>query len=212
MTKKRTLEDDLVSLAALADEDIDTSDIPETVDFRDAERARYFPLAQRKYDIRAIANWCIDKARFEGRSIGTLWLNKIIPFIFEEAIQKNGVVLSAARLEAWKHGPVFREIFFDDRIERKATYFKKFNTRTRQMEVAREHFLMEDISLFEDVWKNLGHKSGTELRAISHRKGGPWSAVWSEVENENLGFEIDIATIMATAATSDERTRKRKEN
>ena len=207
MTKKRTFEDDLLSLAALADADIDTSDIPETVDFHGARRARYYPFTQRKYDIRAIANWCIDKAVSEGRAIGTLWLNKIVPFIYEEAIQKSGVVLSGARLEAWKHGPVFREIFFDDKIEKAANHFTKFNPKTRKMEVAREDFLPEDLSLFEDAWKRLGHKSGTELRALAHSEGGAWHKVWTEEGAGNLGLHIDIATILAAKATAHGRKR-----
>lgn len=208
MIEKRTLEQDLLALAAQSDSSIDTSEIAETVNFSQPMRARYFPLASRDYDIRAIANWCIKKAESEGRRIGTLWLNKIVYFIHEAAIKDFGVLLSQARVEAWKHGPVFREIFFDEKVEKQAAPLKKFNKRDRRMEEASEDFSASDVSIFETVWAQIGHKSGTELRALSHLPGSPWDVIWKQSENGNLGLEIDVATIMGRKARGYGRTKQ----
>lgn len=193
-----------------SDSAIDTSEISDTTDFRGAQRARYFPLNSRGYDIRAIANWCIRRAETEGRKIGTLWLNKIVYFIHESAIQDFNILLSGARVEAWKHGPVFRELFFDDKVEKQASLFKKFNKRSRQMEEANEDFAPSDLAIFESVWEHVGRKSGSELRELSHLPGSPWDAIWRQSMGGNLGLEIDVATILGRKA--GEHGRKKQED
>lgn len=207
MNDRKLIEEDLIALAIQRDEDVDTSDIPETVDFSLPRRGRYFFLNSRQYDIRAIANWCIDKADKEGRKIRTLWLNKIVYFIYERAIQDWNVLLSGARLEAWKHGPVFREIYFDEELGKNATLFRRFNADTRKMEVATEEFLQEDLDLFESVWRELGHKSGGELRNLSHAEGSPWHAVWVIGGHQSVGMQIDIGTILGNTAYRHGRQR-----
>lgn len=209
MIDRQSLDRELRALAALSDEEIDTTDISETVSFEGAQRARYLPLTQRGYDIRAIANWCIEKAASEGRRVGTLWLNKIVYFIYEKGIQDVGVLFSNARAEAWKHGPVFREIYFDEKVERQASPLMRFNKRSRKMEIASEDFNSDDIVVFENIWANLGHKSGTELRALSHTPDSPWFAIWEHSKNGNLGLEIDVATILGSNAAENGRERNK---
>jgi uncharacterized protein (DUF4415 family) len=55
-SKNRTTQDELAALAAMPDEDIDTSDIPEILDWSQAERGRFFRPIKKSVTIRLDAD------------------------------------------------------------------------------------------------------------------------------------------------------------
>lgn len=197
MSENRQIQADLIALAAMADSEIDLRDVPETTEFSNPRGGRYFPIAKRSYDIRSIANWCIGKARKDGQRIQTLWLIKLVYFIYEKALQDWHVLLSPARLEAWKHGPVFRELYFDDVLDKDASLYKKFDRDIRAMTTATDDFSVYDLHIFESVWSRYAKLSGSELRRISHAPGSPWDVVWSRAKHVGgFNLHIDVATIL----------------
>jgi uncharacterized phage-associated protein len=193
---RKTIEQDLLALAALSDDEIDTSEIPERLDFRNAVRGRFFDLAHRNYDVRAIGNWCIARARAERIRTSSMWLNKVVFFIYEQSLKTNRVLLTPALAEAWDHGPVFREIFSQTDRDTEVDFLTRFNVRSRTREIAFEDFLDTDLRLFESVWAKFGHLSASEVRRISHLKDAPWHKVWYETNTSNPGKVIDIVTII----------------
>lgn len=69
------------------------------------------------HDVRAVANAVLELAEANGRGVTNLALNKIIYFLHAGYLHERGVPLVSAKIEAWDHGPVFREIYHQ---------FKKF--------------------------------------------------------------------------------------
>lgn len=195
MNDRTPFEDDLWALANLRDDQIDTSDVPERIDFLNGTRGRFFDLTARNYDVRAIANWCLERAESEGRSVTSMWLNKIVYFVHEVALREFRTLLTPARVEAWDHGPVFREIYFQFPKEAKAHKLLKFNRASRRREPASESFGSSDLAIFEKAWQRYGHFSASKLREISHRPGSPWSIVW-ESRGNAPGAQIDVSTII----------------
>jgi uncharacterized phage-associated protein len=196
MAGKSQLEVDLLALSALPDDQIDTSDIPERTDFSNPVRQRFYHLTPRHYDVRAIANWCLRKA-FQASIVPTsMWLNKIVYFIHEAGLREYKILLTDAKVEAWSHGPVFREIYYGENSIDISGYLKSFDRTTRQKKEAAAHFLDEDLMVFEEVWSRFGVLSPSKLRNISHQEGSPWYLVWNYKGRSNPGMEIDVATIL----------------
>ncbi|PWG02622.1 Panacea domain-containing protein [Sphingosinicella humi] len=125
-------------------------------------------------------------------------LNKIIYFIVEKALIERGELLTAAKIEAWEHGPVFREIYHsfkchgDGPITSRA---HKFDSATRSMVEAKELFGHDDEELFDEALDSYLHLTASQLRALSHQSGSPWHRVWWHEGRFNPGMEISIETI-----------------
>lgn len=196
MDESLNLKNDLAQLASMQDKDIDTSEIPERLNFENAVQGKYYDLKPRGYDVRAIANWCIQKATEQSVAATSMWLNKIVYFIYEEALRQSRTLLTDARVEAWDHGPVFREIYFQYSNDESVKLLKKFNKSVRKMEVADENFLKEDLAIFEKVWNKMGTLSAARLRQISHEPGTPWDIVWNYKGKANPGMVIDYKLIL----------------
>lgn len=196
MDKNSILADDLLALAAMRDNDIDTDDIPEQKNFARREIGKYYDLEARGYDVRAIANWCLEKAEANGFHPTSMWINKIVYFIYETALQNFRIVLTPAKIEAWDHGPVFRELYAQFQSDAPFQKLKKMNLRTRQREDAVENFKDLDLKIFNDAWRRYGHLSAADLRRISHQRGSPWDIAWQSGGKSNPGMGIDIGVIL----------------
>ena len=150
------------------------------------------------YDVRSIANWVLDQADGVGTQLSNMALNKIVYFIIEKALVERGELLTAAKIEAWEHGPVIREIYHsfkthgDGPITSRA---KCFDSATRSMVVAGEAFEDCDTELFEEALEAYIHLTAAQLRALSHQPGSPWHRVWWHDGHINPGMEISIDTI-----------------
>jgi uncharacterized phage-associated protein len=198
------LQAELASLALMSDVDIDTSDMPEVVKWEGASRGLFAPerIQARSYDIRALANWFIDRARAVGRSYSNMALNKLVYLAIERSLVERRILLSPARVEAWEHGPVFREIyqafraFGDKPIDQLAL---KFSVSEKKMVEATDSLDTTDKEFLESVIARYGTRTAAQLRAISHVEGGPWHIVWHYRGNSNPGMEITAAIIFENA-------------
>lgn len=198
------LQAELARLALIADEDIDTSEMPETVNWRSAKRGLFSDdqIEERAYDVRALANWFLDRASALRLSYSNMSLNKLVYLALERALVERRVLLAPARVEAWNHGPVFREVYqaFNDfgekPIDRRA---QRFDVGEKQMVEAREKLRPEDEAFLENIFDRYGKKSAAQLRAISHIEGGPWDTVWRYRGKTNPGMEITPAIIFQNA-------------
>jgi uncharacterized phage-associated protein len=195
---------ELRRLALLPDEQIDTSDVPETVDWSRAVRSRFSrtPVETRGYDVRAMANWVLDHLAELNHSISNMSLNKLVYFILERGIIEKNVLFTPARAEAWDHGPVFREIYHavkggaDKPIYTRIT---RYSIVDRANIEARDQFSAEDVGFFESVIDEYKDLSASELRRLSHRKDGPWETVWKSAQPVNPGMVISTGLILALA-------------
>lgn len=195
---------ELHQLALLPDDQIDTSDIPEISDWSKAVRSRFskIPLEERGYDIRAIANWILDHFADAHRAVTNMALNKLIYFVLERGLVEKGVLFSPARVEAWNHGPVFREVYHATKADDNKPISKRimrYSVRDRETVEAREQFSSEDVEFFQSVIDDYMNFSASQLRGISHRKDGPWDLVWRSAHPVNPGMVISTALILASA-------------
>lgn len=151
------------------------------------------------HDVRAIANWVLDVADNEGVRLSNMSINKIVYFIVERFLLVHGDLITDAKIEAWQHGPVFRELyqsfksFEDGSITSRA---KSFDSATKSMLVSRTSFSDDDKRLIQSTLDQYLRLSASHLRAISHRENGPWYKVWWHETKLNPGMEISADTIL----------------
>lgn len=195
---------ELSRLALMTDDDIDTSDIPEVTDWSRAVRGRFSTtrLENRGYDIRAIANWILDYLSELSITASNMSLNKLTYFVFERGLVERNILFTPARVEAWDHGPVFREIYHalkvaDDKpVLNRIT---KYSVRDRDVVEAREQFSSEDVDFFRSVIDDYKDFTASQLRRISHRHDGPWDHVWKSAAPVNPGMVISVELILTSA-------------
>jgi uncharacterized phage-associated protein len=203
------LRRELNDLKLVADEDIDLSDIPETTDWSTGLRGlwtakRYESL---DYDVRAIANEILKRAWAVGAKPTNMWLNKVTWFVYEHMLIGFGKLLTQARVEAWDHGPVFREIYGPAKAYKDSpvgTLLTSFSMQTRQMEPASASLDANTSSVIDEAIAKFGGKTASQLRNISHVEGSPWYRVWYSGQKTSAGMVISPNVILASAGARSE--------
>lgn len=196
----------LRELALLSDQEIDTSDIPEDADWSDALRGVWNPVEYRRfgYDIRAVANEVL--ARLWGRGVQptNMALNKLTWFIYERSLTTLNALVSDARVEAWDHGPVFREIYSPAKEYGSAPiedFLEGFSRQQKKMVPVREELDPQVSALIDDVLDEAGEYSAARLRELSHQRSGAWDRVWNSGRRTSAGMVISPHLILASAAS-----------
>lgn len=163
--------------------------------------------AQLNYSIRGLANWVLDYAEEIGAPVTNMALNKLLYFAYEATLLNSKRVLTNAKIEAWEHGPVFREIYqafksFGDRpITSRASFFC---VATMSPEITRPNL---DPSIAAELKTALApymRLSASRLREISHRIDGPWFKVWWYRGTANPGMEITPRLILDSGDVAHE--------
>ncbi len=199
MDERRTIAEDLICLANLPDEEIDLTSEPELMSFEGAAVGRYYPFKARGYDVRAIANWFIDRARVKKGEVQKVWINKLVFLAYQEALEGFRILLTPARAEAWKFGPVFREIYFNTEGQ-EAEKFTKYSVDDRKKIEVSSDFEGLDIAIFEKVYQEFGGLGSADLTRLTHAKGSPWQIVWELGGEQNPGMVIPPSIIAGSAA------------
>ncbi|NSZ31193.1 Panacea domain-containing protein [Agrobacterium tumefaciens] len=150
------------------------------------------------YDVRAVANFVLDVADAEGRNVSNLHINKIVYFLHADFLVEFSRPLVSAKIEAWTHGPVFREIyrefkeFGNSSILGRARYLDPDTGRKKNAEwrFTRE----EEVFLRGLVKKYIAMTPGA-LVAQSHVEGGPWDQAWNHDTKTNASMKISDEAI-----------------
>lgn len=200
------LQRTLRELELLSDEDINTADIPEDTDWSDALRGVWNPVEYRSYgyDIRGLANEVLARLWAKGVQPTNMALNKITWFIYERALTSLHALISDARVEAWDHGPVFREIYSPAKEYGAAPIsdlLEGFSRQEKKMTPVREQLDPKISQLIDDVLNEVGEFSAGRLREMSHKKSGPWDRVWNSGRRTSAGMVISPHLILASAAS-----------
>jgi uncharacterized phage-associated protein len=145
------------------------------------------------HDVRSIANAILDRADNQGIAISNMALNKIVYFVHCDYLIEREDPLVGAKIEAWQHGPVFREIYHafkkwgDQPIKSRAL---KVDTETGEANVASLDIGSNELGYLARLIDRYLRFSAAQLRAISHTKGGPWHFVWAHDGESNPGMRI----------------------
>jgi uncharacterized phage-associated protein len=120
-------------------------------------------------------------------------LNKIVYFVHCDYLIEEKKPLVGAKIEAWKHGPVFREIyqrfkkFGDEPITELASRVDVNTGELVEAELEASSQLRDRLKSTIDRYVGF---SAAYLRALSHVDGGPWALVWGHDGEANPGMQI----------------------
>lgn len=157
------------------------------------------------YSVKELANWILDFADSKGERVTNMALNKLVYFAYEYALVTTGRKLTAAKIEAWDHGPVFREIYSSfknygaDPITGRA---HRYNTRTNSVEIVNPDIAPSDEELLREAIEPLVRLPAFILRELSHDASGAWSKVWNHRSSSNPGMEITDELILSSTSTA----------
>jgi uncharacterized phage-associated protein len=145
------------------------------------------------YDVRAIANFILEKGREAGRPVTNITINKIIFFLHAWYLAKTGKPLVSAKIEAWDYGPVFREIYWEFKsFENKpiSKHAARRNPVTAEKEICPIELTEEDRDFLEPLLGKYLKISASKLIELSHVPGGPWDQVYNHDGESNPGMQI----------------------
>jgi len=152
------------------------------------------------FDVRGVANIVLDHADQRGIGVTNMALNKIVYFVHCDYLLENGEPLVGAKIEAWQHGPVFREIYHEFKrfgesyIHSRAV---KVNPQTGDVVTAELHFEEQEGAYIRKIVDRYICFTAAQLRAMSHREGGPWAKVWGHDGHANPGMKITDELIIS---------------
>jgi len=145
------------------------------------------------HDSRSVANFILDLCDEHSFEVTNMGLNKVIFFAHSDLIASQEFALVKSTFEAWQHGPVLPIVYHE---------FKRFanqpiTTRAKKLCKATGDKVLatyDDIAhlkeFLNDCVSVYGKMSASQLRALSHKKGGAWDVVWNSSEDYNLGMRI----------------------
>ncbi len=144
-------------------------------------------------DVRSIANLVLDVAESDGTPVTNLSLNKVIYFLHVETLMESNLPLVSSKIEAWKYGPVFREIYsqfknYGDRaITGRATFI---NRNSGEVEVCRVDLPEHMVNALSEKCRKYLHLTAYQLVNLSHVSGGAWDKVFNHDGKSNPGMSI----------------------
>ena len=150
-------------------------------------------------DVLQVANCLLDIGDRQGVPITHLSLQKIVYFSHGLAYASLRQPLILNRIEAWKRGPVVRELYFsfnsygERPIDGRATML---DFETKQKERVAYDFPEPVLKHLEEVFRIYGPISASRLVAMTHEKGTPWDqTIRRAVSHANVGMHIDETLI-----------------
>jgi uncharacterized phage-associated protein len=149
--------------------------------------------------VRGIANWVLDYADELGVTHTNMGVNKLVFFAVEAFLLKRRKLLTNAKIEAWEHGPVFRELyqsfksFGNGPILSRAKAFSVEKNEFEEVSVQLEH---DEKEFLRAELAPLMHMSAAALRDISHKPESAWHKVWWYKGHANPGMEISPSLLL----------------
>ncbi|MEI6830110.1 MAG: type II toxin-antitoxin system antitoxin SocA domain-containing protein [Synechococcaceae cyanobacterium ELA445] len=140
----------------------------------------------------SVANWFIDTAKTKGQRITAMKLQKLVYFAHGWYLALYDKPLVNERVEAWRWGPVFRDIY---------DAAKKYGSEPIDSHI--ESLFGGDcpiqqgderIPFLVRIWETYGNYSASQLSRMTHEVGGPWDTTWSK-DPGRRSMDIDDDTI-----------------
>ncbi len=136
----------------------------------------------KSYDVKAIANFFIERAIEEGKELSPMKLQKLLYFAYGLYLAIHKKALSSDRFEAWKYGPVIRQLYhalkgygdksIDSPIFEVTSEGLKLRLVAPRIEDNDEN--KEVLAFLRDFWKIYKDYTAIQLANASHLSEGPW--------------------------------------
>jgi uncharacterized phage-associated protein len=128
--------------------------------------------------VRAVANELLDIAENTGATVDPLQMQKLAFLAQGWTLGLTGVELFREAIEAWAHGPVVPELYHSLKMFGASPIrgrLRAYDYAQRRVIVARETLDPIEGEIVRAVWQKYGAWSGSQLIALTHQPGSPWS-------------------------------------
>ncbi len=150
------------------------------------------------YDVRAIGNWFLERAKRDGEQLTAMKLQKLAYVAHGWNLGFFDKPLVHDAVEAWKWGPVFRSLYREFRdfgsapITDLATAFDGANLEERGISINDYPDPNPDRTneFLESVWKVYGGYDAVQLSDITHQEGTPWQQIFAHMGNTIKPFTV----------------------
>ena len=151
------------------------------------------PFTRETHDARAIANVLLKKAWNDYTSPTPLQIIKMVYFCqaWMLAIYNRPLILDSQPVEAWRYGPVIRDVYDALKIFGNRPIHKLI-PKWATVPFTYYHASLDDEQshIVNEVFGKYGRLSGTSLTALTHQPGTPWSQVHEPGRNKIIHNEI----------------------
>lgn len=134
------------------------------------------------YTPQHIANYFLDRAEGEGRSLSPLKLIKLVYIAYGWVLALTNERLFDETIEAWQHGPVIPSVYHEFKHYRSDPICERAGTldmETGSYQIPRVPKAdTTTLLILEKVWAAYRGFSGWALRNKTHEKDTPWTAVY----------------------------------
>lgn len=151
------------------------------------------------YSAKAVANYFLQQADNNDGKIDAMKMQKLVYFAHGWCLALKDSPLITERIEAWRYGPVVRELYsaFRDAGSGPIThpayeavlkdgkigfYIPDINEEDEDGQVDKEFAK----SLLDEIWKVYGEFSAIQLSNLTHEPGTPWSETWSASKRNTI--------------------------
>jgi uncharacterized phage-associated protein len=165
------------------------------------------------YGAKAIANYFLQLADGNDRNIDAMKMQKLVYFAQGWCLALKDSPLITERIEAWRYGPVVRELYgaFRDAGSGPITHpayeaiFKNgkigFYIPNIDEEDEDEGVDKDFVkNLLDEIWKVYGGFSAIQLSNLTHEPGTPWSETWSASKRNTIISDELIKTYFKAQA------------
>lgn len=130
------------------------------------------------YSSLAVAKYMVGRAQESGEEIPPQKLLKLVYIAHGWMLGIHGRHLISETAEAWKYGPIIRELHNKVRDYRgKPVPLGAFSN------IADTKFDSEERELMDEVWDAYKGFSGVQLSSMTHQPGTPWEIIWNSNNN-----------------------------
>jgi uncharacterized phage-associated protein len=137
------------------------------------------------YEAKAIANYFLEKAKAEGRTLTPMEIQKLVYFAHGWYLALFGQPLIKEPIQAWSYGPVIPSLyqefkrFGDQAIEELATEERlagmKLSLTRPSIEKIENPQERENLKRFLDrIWQVYSRFSAAQLSNLTHENNSPW--------------------------------------
>lgn len=151
-------------------------------------------------------------------------LLKLIYLIEESSVKKFGIPFFNIRFDAWRLGPVARDLYVE--LTEETALLERFIEKTTKNDIVNivakksfsdDQFSDNEVALLEQIVQKFKYSSADDLIELTHREHSPWHVTAEEngllvaFENRTAtasNVEIDLSKILA----GDEEKLKRYKN
>lgn len=157
------------------------------------------------YEAKAIANYFLDLAKGQNKQIDPMQMQKLAYFAHGWCLALKDAPLVIERIEAWRYGPVIRELYsaFRDAGSDPITH-PAYDAVFRDNRCAfrtpcindqeEDGQISKDVArrLVEEIWKVYGGFSGIQLSNLTHERGTPWYETWQASQGKNATISDEL--------------------